>query len=377
MKERCEMSDKPYIKGRDVASVLNGAKYAAGKEPFGQNGHTSAASQKTPYNWREHVRSLHDLQEMELTRKPDLVEGIIPHGLTAIAGRPKAGKSALILQMGLAISGMMTTVLNERCAKGRVLYLALEENRRRLQDRVYLMLGRDGADEQLNPFPWADTFDYVTADDQWPDWPHGGLDLLTEYVKEHPETTVVMIDSAPLFRGPIPKQGGYDVDYAFTNALANWVNTTGVSLVVTWHTTKSKMTDDLESDPLAMLQNTTGVAAGLDTGIVMARKDGVMMLYRRGRDLDNDGPIKLRDSKETLLWIPDASLTDLPARDAVMQAMTVAKAPMLPKTIASLMGFPPATIRKAIQRMLQEDRPPIGLCDKGYYLTSRGESNQP
>lgn len=380
MKGRCAVSEKKPRRGRDVETIVRGAIIGVEKEPFGRNGHnghTPDADVKTPYNWRDHVRSLHDLQEKPILRKPDIVQGIIPHGLTAVGGRPKAGKSALMLQIGLGVTGMLPSVLNRTPAHGRVLYLALEENERRLQARVRMMLDINGMDANLNQIPWSELFEYVTADDNWPDWQHGGLERITDYVKARPDTAIVMIDSAPLFRGPIPKQGGYDVDYSFTNGLAYWVNTTGVSLAVTWHTTKSKMTDDLEADPLAMLQNTSGVAAGLDTGLVMARKDGVMTLYRRGRDLDDDEPLKLRDSKETLLWTPDSTLGAVPARDAVLRALTVSTTPLKPKAIAELIGIPQATVRKAIQRLSEEASPLIDLCGAGYYLTARDESNQP
>ena len=55
----------------------------------------------------------------------------IPEGCTILAGRPKIGKSWLMLAVGLDVA----------CEGGDVLYLALEDNERRLQTRMAKLLG--------------------------------------------------------------------------------------------------------------------------------------------------------------------------------------------------------------------------------------------
>lgn len=63
------------------------------------------------------------------------VPGILPVGLTILAGRPKIGKSWLALQIALSVaSGGMA--LGERVEQGPVLYLALEDTERRLKERM-------------------------------------------------------------------------------------------------------------------------------------------------------------------------------------------------------------------------------------------------
>jgi hypothetical protein len=63
------------------------------------------------------------------------VPGIVPEGLTLIAGRPKVGKSWLMLQLAKAVSigGMF---LGQQVERGAVLYIALEDSPRRLQSRT-------------------------------------------------------------------------------------------------------------------------------------------------------------------------------------------------------------------------------------------------
>ena len=61
--------------------------------------------------------------------------GILPVGLCLLAGRPKVGKSWLALQIAHAV-GTGGRVLDQTVERGRVLFLALEDNPRRLKDRT-------------------------------------------------------------------------------------------------------------------------------------------------------------------------------------------------------------------------------------------------
>ena len=64
-----------------------------------------------------------------------VVPGLLPVGLTLLAGRPKLGKSWLALQMTQAVAtgGMF---LGKRVERGACLYLALEDPPRRLAERM-------------------------------------------------------------------------------------------------------------------------------------------------------------------------------------------------------------------------------------------------
>nr|MBC7245425.1 AAA family ATPase [Chloroflexota bacterium] len=60
---------------------------------------------------------------------------LIPTGLTLLAGRPKSGKSWLGLQIARAV-GAGEEILGQPVERRRVLYLALEDNARRLKERM-------------------------------------------------------------------------------------------------------------------------------------------------------------------------------------------------------------------------------------------------
>ena len=65
------------------------------------------------------------------------VPGLVPTGLTLLAGRPKLGKSWLALQFAMAVA-TGGAALGRNVGEGRVLYLALEDGPRRIQNRLRL-----------------------------------------------------------------------------------------------------------------------------------------------------------------------------------------------------------------------------------------------
>lgn len=83
-----------------------------------------------------------DLQQTNFPPVKWVVQNLIPEGLTLFAGKPKLGKSWLALQMGLAVA-TDSEVLGRPVSSGHVLYIALEDNYRRLKQRLAKISGRD------------------------------------------------------------------------------------------------------------------------------------------------------------------------------------------------------------------------------------------
>jgi RecA-family ATPase len=81
------------------------------------------------------------LRRKEFAPARYVVPGYIAEGCTLLAGRPKLGKSWLVLEMGLAVAMGGVCLGGIACEQGAVLYLALEDNQSRLQKRVDKVLG--------------------------------------------------------------------------------------------------------------------------------------------------------------------------------------------------------------------------------------------
>ena len=87
----------------------------------------------------EFESSLSDLQKKEFKDIMWIVPNYIPEGLTVFAGKPKIGKSWLMLDVALGVA-RGTETLGESSEKGDVLYCGLEDGERRMQSRVRKIL---------------------------------------------------------------------------------------------------------------------------------------------------------------------------------------------------------------------------------------------
>ena len=119
-----------------------------------------------------------DLMRMQLPEPRWAVNGIIPEGLSLLAGKPKLGKSWLALNIALAVATGGTALGSIHVEQGDVLYLALEDTKKRLQGRLDKLLHRQNA-----AAPERLTFATL-----WPRQDKGGLAALTEWLESHPES---------------------------------------------------------------------------------------------------------------------------------------------------------------------------------------------
>jgi hypothetical protein len=81
-----------------------------------------------------------ELAERDFPPVAFVVPGYVAEGLTVIAGRPKTGKSWLALGWAIAVATGGVALGSIEVEAGDVLYLALEDNQRRLKKRLEQIL---------------------------------------------------------------------------------------------------------------------------------------------------------------------------------------------------------------------------------------------
>ena len=86
--------------------------------------------------------SMNELYENIYHSKPPIIDGLLYAGTYLFAGAPKVGKSFLMAQIAYHISTGIS-LWNYPVSKGTVLYLALEDDYKRLQNRLFRMFGTD------------------------------------------------------------------------------------------------------------------------------------------------------------------------------------------------------------------------------------------
>src|SRR3954453_17176153 len=108
-----------------------------------------------------------ELQRMRFPPIKYVVPSYIVEGLTLFAGKPKLGKSWLLLHAAIAVARGGFTLSDVHCNEGDVLSCALEDNMRRLRSRLEKLL-----QTQLN---WPTRFNFVC---EIPRLTEGGLDYI-------------------------------------------------------------------------------------------------------------------------------------------------------------------------------------------------------
>lgn len=125
--------------------------------------------------------SMSELYDTVYQSKPPLIDGLLYPGTYIFAGAPKLGKSFLMAQLAYHISKGMP-LWNYTVRKGTVLYLALEDDYHRLQERLYRMFGTESTE---------DLYFSVSAGQLG-----NGLDeQLTRFMAERPDTKLIIIDT--------------------------------------------------------------------------------------------------------------------------------------------------------------------------------------
>ena len=208
----------------------------------------------------ELLAGVHDgswLDEQEFAALRYAIDGLIPEGLTILVARPpKAGKSWLILDLLLAASCGGTALGHIKAMPPRrVLYLALEDGDRRMQDRCRKLLA-GGAIPAL--------FSYKTRI-----VPGSVLATVTAWMRRYPDTALVVIDTLGKVMPPsLIGESSYQRDYRVGSALKELADTNpGLAVVILHHDRKATADDFVDS-----VSATHGLAGAADTIVVLARK---------------------------------------------------------------------------------------------------------
>ena len=242
-----------------------------------------------------------ELFQMDIEPVEFIIEGLVPVGLVILASPPKYGKSWFCLDMGLSVA-MGCDFLGFKTHKSKVLYLALEDRNDRLKQRISQILGTE-------PFPaWLNLgIDSATLD-------KGFLESVTEFLKEQPETKLIIIDTFIKIRGEARRnESAYAVDSREAGEIKKFADQHKIAVVLVTHTRKGIDPDD----PFVNITGTYGVAGAADDMIVLTKQkrgDDVTKMSVTGRDVSYE-EFPLIFNKERGKWMRQSdSFDDLMAR---------------------------------------------------------------
>lgn len=262
-----------------------------------------------------HTVSMTELYDTVYRSRPPLIDGLLYPGTYLFVGAPKLGKSFLMAQLAYHIS-TGTPLWNYPVRKGTVLYLALEDDYSRLQKRLYQMFGTEST-ENLYFSVSASQLD-------------SGLDeQLQNFVREHPDTELIIIDTLQKVREVGGDSYSYANDYDIIARLKQFADNSGVCLMLVHHTRKQK-----SDDPYDMISGTNGLLGAADGAFLLQKEKrtaNAATLDVSGRD-QQDQRLYLNRNPEKLIW-------------------------ELERTEAELWKLPPEPLLELVAKQLSDDAP--------------------
>ncbi len=283
-----------------------------------------------------------DIMAMEFTPPKWAVPGVLSEGVNLLCGPPKVGKSWMSLGLGLdvAMGGKAFGAID--VDQGPVLYLALEDTARRLQNRLGKVLAGRAAPAGL------------TLATECPPLPQGGDQAIAAWLDRNRDARMVIIDVFAKLRGnSAPGASAYDADYAAVGRAKRVADDYGVAFVLVHHVRKAG-----SDDFLTEVSGTNGLAGAADATLVLkrARNQGDGALHVTGRDVD--------ESEYALTFNADAGawqMLDGPAEDHQIGDTRAAILRWLrqtpgstPKAVAEGIGLKADTVRQTCTRMLAD-----------------------
>ena len=316
----------------------------------------------TPPLGDDHAISLAALKNETFEPIKWIVPEYIPEGLTVFAGKPKIGKSWLMLGTALGVA-RGTETLGKFVQKGDVLYCGLEDGKRRMQSRVEKVLGPSISTWPEN-FIFRDRLDPLDA---------GGLDVIEQWLITHPNRRLVVIDTLARVRGMKNiREEQYQYDYRLLGSLHELTTRYRVAIVVVHHVRKTDAEDVLDT-----VSGTTGIAGAADTVIVLGKTPHGVRFYLRGRDAEEQDKLVEFDH-ETGLWsvtgefeeaAPSSDMSG--TRRAISDLLDGSPVPLTPANIAERLGKQSGQVRFVLYRMLHADPPQVIRDANGTYARAR------
>lgn len=238
--------------------------------------------------------TMQELYQDIYSKKPPVIEGLLYQGTYLFVGSPKIGKSFFMAQLAYHVS-TGTPLWDYPVKKGTVLYLALEDDYRRLQERMYRMFGTDSTENlyfSVSSKPLG----------------NGLTDQLSGFIREHPDTTLVIIDTLQKIRDVDSDSYSYAKDYEIINQLKQFSDSWGICLLLVHHTRKQKSSDNFD-----MISGTNGLLGCADGAFMLykeTRTSNKATLEISGRD-QQDQKIHLIRDEEKLCWNFEKAETEL------------------------------------------------------------------
>jgi hypothetical protein len=348
--------------GRDIKALWE--LLGENKKPESGAKHEAQAEQSAPAEppnptWF----SAADLMAQQFSPVKWAVRCVLPEGTSLLAGKPKMGKSWMAMGLAVSVASGTPALGSAEVERGDVLYLALEDNKRRLKERLGIML----AD---NPIPKGLYFET-----QCPRVDKGGLDYIEAWLKAHPDARLIIVDTLAKVRPPArTTQGIYEADYQAVEGLKRLSDEYRVTLLVITHLRKSKSEDGDVTDEIS---GSTGLTGGVDGTLVLKRERGQAdaVLHITGRDVE-EAALAMQFNHDTCTWTlagPAEDFIRSKERTDILRALREMGGQGRPSEVAAALGNDANTVQQRMWKMGNAGE--LRVASRGVYVLPTNTHN--
>lgn len=320
-----------------------------------------------PANPRIEEMDTNELIETAIPPPNWIIKDILSEGLTMLSAKPKAGKSWMVHNLGLAIVNEIPALGHfPIVTSGKTLNICLEDTLGSAKERMEMII------------PSNNRYGHRIACG-WPSYDAGGLDELQKRLLNDPKIRLISIDTYAKFRG---RKGQNDDSYAGEladlNELYQIATYFKVGILIVHHLKKSTT-----EDPLDQILGSTALAATCDSHLILVRKndrqDMTAVLHAVGRRVhDTQFALSFEAGRWTYQGDP-FELQMSAERREIRNILKFAGKPMKPVDIAALTEPKRhrRSVQKTLSRMSEAGEVIKGVAYGSYLLPPEDELYQP
>lgn len=216
-----------------------------------------------------------------------IVDGLIPRGLTVLAGPSKSGKSWMMMWLALKVAGgeELWGLKTHRCG---VLYISLEDTMARARERLDAIAGKEAPVElrvSVDAAPMGSGFE----------------EQVMNHMAAYPGTKLIIVDTLQKIRksNSSSTAGMYATDYEDISRLKKLADELDIAIVLVHHLRKMKD----ESDPFNDITGSTGIMGAADSCLLLRSERGKKeaKLLATGRDIEYQ-ELSLKHEDDSFIW---------------------------------------------------------------------------
>lgn len=237
-------------------------------------------------------------------------------GCIVFAGKPKVGKGWIMLELALCVAEG-SIFWDENCEQGEVLMYMLEDNKRRVTERLKILrpFGCDGVGNIRFRYS-ADGPFYVNSD---------GTGTLLDDIKANlrtfPRVRLIVIDVLQRVRGEERRtDNAYQTDYKIVGAIQKLSTEFGILILIVHHLKKGRVDDAIDS-----ISGSFGVSGAADGSIIIGKEGDIMKVESQMRDIP-DFEFELTKEGSNPMWKPAQTVAELMEPNGTTKAYLVLRA---------------------------------------------------